>query len=50
MIFSELYSAYYSAVAELIKIALERPVTRDDIMSAAKERAFDESFLYIGSA
>ncbi|MBR5949222.1 MAG: WYL domain-containing protein [Clostridia bacterium] len=50
MIFSELYSAYYTVVANLIEIALSRPVTREDIAREASEHAFDESAFYIEQA
>lgn len=50
MIFSELYSAYYTVVAKLIDVALTRPVTREDIARAAAEHAFDESAVFIEQA
>ena len=31
MIFSELYSAYYNAVAEILKKAVQEPINKDDI-------------------
>lgn len=50
MIFSEIYGAYYNAAADIVKIALARNVTRDDIYAAAKRHAFAESGQAIESA
>ncbi len=50
MIFSELYSAYYSTVASLISGALEGRITNADISRASFESAFDESAVYIEQA
>ncbi len=47
MLFSELYSAYYKAVAEILKEALSSNLTDKKISRIAKEHAFGESFLTI---
>ena len=47
MIFSELYSAYYNAVAGILKEALEKPMTQKEIRKIVEETAFAESFLTI---
>lgn len=50
MIFSELYSAYYNAVAVILREAVKRPVTDVDIRRIAEQYAFSESILTIPSA
>ncbi len=50
MLFDELYSAYYNAVAEILKRASERPVTRQEVREIVEERAFSESILAIEPA
>lgn len=47
LIFSEIYSAYYNAVAAILKVALERNVSEDEMRGIAKEYAFEESFITI---
>ena len=47
MIFSELYSAYYNAVADLLKKASVHPVSQQDIEQAVKKAAFSESYANI---
>ena len=47
MIFSELYSAYYNAVAKIIKIAIDHPVEKIELRKIVKELAFGESILNI---
>ena len=47
MIFSELYGAYYSAVAEILKEGLTAPPTEKRIGEIAREKAFGESFITI---
>ena len=47
MIVSELYSAYYNAVAGILKQALEKPLTKKEIRKIVEETAFAESFLTI---
>lgn len=50
MIFSELYSAYYNAVAAILKEAVSRPLSNVDIQEIARQNAFGESFVRIGDA
>ena len=50
MIFSELYSAYYNAVAAILKEASSRPLSPGDLREIARENAFGESFVRIGEA
>lgn len=44
MIFSELYGAYYNCISDIIKIAIDHPVSKDEIDSIIKKRAFLDSF------
>ena len=44
MIFSEIYSAYYNVVSDIIKIAIDHPVSREEIDQVIKKRAFADSF------
>ena len=50
MIFSELYGAYYHAVAQILKRAVEHPLEKDEIRSIAEKYAFGESAWSIESA
>ena len=50
MIFNELYSAYYNAVAAVIREAARHPVTEADLRRIAEEYAFGESILAIPAA
>lgn len=50
MLFSEIYGAYYQCVAEILKIAVKRPVTSEDIRKITKKYAFAESLFVIESA
>jgi len=50
MMFSELYSAYYNAVAAILKEAGKRPVTDADMRRITERYAFGESILTIPSA
>jgi len=50
MIFSEIYGAYYNAVADIISLALTRNVTARDICRSAEKYAFAESGQAILSA
>lgn len=50
MIFSELYSAYYNAVANIIKTAISHPVTKEELRNIIEENAFGESVLNIEPA
>ncbi len=47
MIFSELYSAYYTTVAKILKAAVDHPLQRDEITRIIEENAFKESILTI---
>ena len=40
MIFSELYSAYYNTVAEILKKAVQEPINKDDIRKIVNRYAF----------
>ena len=50
MIFSELYGAYYNAVAAILKTAADHPPTREEMRDIVKKKAFGESMLTIPSA
>ena len=50
MLFSELYGAYYNAVARIIDAAVKRPVSADDVRRIAQNEAFAESSYNIESA
>lgn len=50
MIFSELYGAYYNAVAAIIKEALEHPINGADIRRIVEKHAYLESALNIEPA
>ena len=50
MFFSELYGAYYKAMAKLIKKAIEAPLNKDDMRKIIEETAFGESFFNIESS
>lgn len=50
MIFSELYSAYYNAVAEILKKAVQEPINKDDIRKIVNRYAFSESIINIEPA
>ncbi len=50
MIFSELYGAYYRAVAGILREALRRPLSPDELRGLAKRYAFGESDLVIEEA
>ncbi len=47
MIFSELYSAYYNGVAEIIKKTIKSPLTESEMRDIIKNHAFSESHLSI---
>ena len=47
MIFSELYSAYYNAVAAIISGIIEGEHSEKELQKAVLERAFGESVLTI---
>ena len=50
MIFSELYSAYYSAVAAILREAVKHPLRRDELRNIIEKKAFGESMLNIEPA
>lgn len=50
MIFSELYSAYYSAVAAILREAVKRPLRKDELRNIIEKKAFGESMLNIEPA
>lgn len=50
MIFSELYSAYYNAVAEILKKAVKGPINKNDIRNIVGKYAFSESIINIEPA
>lgn len=50
MIFSELYSAYYNTVAEILKSAVDHPLQKNEINNIINEKAFEESILNIAPA
>ncbi len=45
MIFSELYGAYYNALAAVLKAAVERPLTSRELRAIIAQHAFGESVL-----
>lgn len=47
MIFSELYSAYYHAVAGILRAAVNHPLRKNEIRGIVEENAFGESILNI---
>ncbi len=47
MIFSELYSAYYNAVAKILSMAIEEDTTEKDLQNIIENTAFAESSLTI---
>ena len=50
MIFSELYSAYYNAVARILKEACMHPLSRAELRKIVQREAFGESLLNIEPA
>ena len=48
--FSELYSAYYHAVAQVIKAAVDHPLEKDELRTIIEKNTFEESALNIVSA
>ena len=50
MIFSELYGAYYTAVSQIIKRAMEHPLEQGELRGIVEKYAFGESVLSIESA
>lgn len=47
MIFSELYSAYYNTVAAILRQAVKRPITKEELRTIIDKQAFSESILSI---
>lgn len=50
MIFSELYSAYYNAVAGILRAATDHPLEKEELREIVEEHAFGESILQIEPA
>lgn len=50
MIFSELYGAYYNAVAAILRAASDHPLKKDELREIVSRYAFGESILTISSA
>ncbi len=50
MIFSELYGAYYNAVASILRTAVQAPVTTETMRRLIAENAFGESLLNVEPA
>lgn len=50
MIFSELYSAYYNAVANIVKVAIDHPLQKNELREIINAHAFGESVLSIEPA
>ncbi len=50
MIFSELYSAYYNAVARILKEACDHPISKAELRKIVGQEAFGESLLTIEPA
>ena len=43
MIFRELYGAYYNTVAAVLRKAVQRPLTKEDLRTVIVRWAFSES-------
>lgn len=50
MIFSELYSTYYNTVAQILKAAIDHPLSKEELRSIIEKNAFGESILNIEPA
>lgn len=50
MLFNEFYGSYYRAVAEILRQALEKPVSRADMMNICREVSFGDAWLNIPQA
>ena len=46
MIFSELYGAYYNIMADVLKIAVKRPPTAEEISTIISAKGFAETNLF----
>lgn len=44
MLFNEVYGSYYNAIASILDVAVEKPVTSEEIQKIVEEKAFKESF------
>lgn len=47
MLFHEIYSCYYNAVAQMLALAVDGALTPEKMQAITKEKAFEESFLTI---
>ena len=50
MLFSEIYSSYFNAVAAILELAVEKELTEKELREAVMKKAFDESMLVIPAA
>lgn len=50
MIFSELYSAYYNTIADVLRVAVDHPPEKGELRKIIEQNAFRESALNIASA
>ena len=50
MLFSEIYSSYFNAVAKILGLATESKLTGKALTEAIQEQAFEESVLVIPKA
>ena len=50
VLFSELYSSYYNAVAKILEMAAEQILTGKKLNDAVMEQAFEESLIVIPDA
>lgn len=50
MFFSEIYSAYYNAVAAVLSEAVTHPVSKEELRKIIEKHAFDESVIAISEA
>lgn len=50
MLFNEFYGSYYRAVAEILRLALEQPITRKDMVRICQEFSFGDAWLNIPKA
>ena len=50
MLFSEIYSSYYNAVAKILEMAVEQTLTGKRLNDAVMEQAFEESLIVIPDA
>ena len=50
MIFSELYSAYYNTVAEILTVAVSGEISEEKLLKTVRNKAFGESVLTVAPA